>query len=174
MTHLPHQPFWVLIVSTVHGLAWSVYVGGAICMELVLRYAQKFMKPSQVAVVCQKSGRRYRWWSLFCLLALLVSGILLANRDGASYDPRTIAGFALWGLIGLWAVQMFILGLLSFRIHPDMHARLTTDMTPEQMKIERARVGVAISRMDTTVRIELFCAIVAVLLGSLVQLYTLT
>lgn len=174
MTHMSHQPIWILVVSTVHGLAWSIYVGGAICMELVLRHAQQFMKPSQVAVVCQKSGRRYRWWSFFCLLVLLVSGILLADHDGASLDPKTIAGFALWALLVLWAVQMFILGLLSFRIHPDMHARLTSDMTPEQMKIERSRVGVAIVRMDRTVRVELLCAVVAVLLGSLVHFYTLT
>lgn len=174
MTHMSHQPYWILIVSTVHGLAWSIYVGGAICMELVLRHAQQFMKPSQVAVVCQRSGRRYRWWSFYCLLALLVTGILLAGHDGASVSPTTIAGLALWALVGLWVVQMSILGLLAFRIHPDMHARLTSNMTPEQMKIERARVGVAIVRMDRTVRVELVCAVIAMLLGSLVHLYTLT
>lgn len=170
MTHLSHEPLWVVIVSAVHAAAWSIYVGGSICMELVLRYAQRFMRPSQVAVVCQNSGRRYRWWSFYCLLALLASGALLVWHFRLPLSPATLTGAALWGLVVLWTVQMSILGLLSFRIHPDMHARLSSDMTPEQMKIERARVGVAIVRMDRTVRVELAGALVAMLLGSLVHL----
>ena len=169
MTHMSQAPFWVIVVSTVHGLAWSVYVGGAVCMELVLRHAQQFMKPSQIAVVCQKSGKSYRWWSFVCLLLLFATGVLLARHDGLTFSRSDLVGVTLWALVTLWFVQLFILGLLSFRIHPDMHARLTSDMTGEQIKIERARVGRAIVNMDRTVRIELGCALLAMALGSLLQ-----
>lgn len=170
MIHLPPESAWSVLLSTAHVLAWCIYVGGAICMELVLRYAQTVMKPSQIAVVCQRSGKRYRWWSLFCLIALLATGIPLALQHPAAFDPTTARGLVIWILCGLWIVQMTILGILSFRIHPDMHARLTTDMSPEQMQAERARVGVAIVRMDRTVRFELFCAIAAMLAGSFLHL----
>ena len=169
MTHMSQEPFWVIVVSTLHALAWSVYVGGAVCMELVLRHAQQFMKPSQIAVVCQRSGKQYRWWSFFCLLVLFGTGVLLARHSGLVLNRLDLASVALWGLVTLWLAQLFILGLLSFRIHPDMHARLTSDMTPDEIKVERARVGQAIVAMDRTVRIELGCALVAMLLGSLVQ-----
>lgn len=161
---------WVVALSTVHVLAWSVYVGGAVCMELVLRHAQNYMKPSQIAVVCQHSGKRYRWWSFYCLLLLLVTGILLAMQHPAPFDPTRVFGLVVWSLCGLWVIQMSILGLLSFHIHPAMHARLSSDMTPEEMARERARVGVAITRMDRTVRVELFCALLALLAGSVLHL----
>ena len=169
MTPMSQEPFWVVVVSTLHALAWSVYVGGAVCMELVLRHAQQFMKPSQIAVVCQKSGKSYRWWSFVCLLVLFATGVALARHSGLALNRLDLASIALWGLVTLWFAQLFILGLLSFRIHPDMHARLASDMTEEQIKIERARVGRAIVSMDRTVRIELGCALVAMLLGSLIQ-----
>jgi len=172
LIHLPHESTWLVLLSTVHVLAWCIYVGGAICMELVLRYAQTVMKPSQIAVVCQHSGKRYRWWSLLCLIVLLATGIPLALQHPAAFDPTTARGMTVWILCGLWIVQMAILGILSLRIHPDMHARLTTDMTPEQMQAERARVGVASVRMDRTVRLELFCAIAAMLAGSFLHLDT--
>lgn len=161
---------WVVALSTVHALAWSVYVGGAVCMELLLRHAQNYMKPSQIAVVCQHSGKRYRWWSFYCLLLLLVTGIPLAMQHPAPFDPTRIYGLAVWSLCGLWVIQMIILALLSFHIHPAMHARLSSDMTPEEMARERARVGVAITRMDRTVRVELFCALLALFAGSVLHL----
>lgn len=170
MTVLSLDSSWALLISTVHALCWTIYVGGAICMELVLRYAQNFMRPSQIAVVCQHSGVRYRWWSFFCLLGLLVTGIPLALMHPSPFDPSTRYGLTIWFLCTLWIVQMGILGLLSLRIHPDMHARLTSDMSSEEMQRERARVGVAITRMDSTVRLELACAILALFAGSILHL----
>ncbi|MBD3647393.1 MAG: CopD family protein [Pseudomonadales bacterium] len=164
------EPPWIVLLSTAHVLCWAVYVGGAITMELVLRHAQQYMKPSQIAVVCQRSGKRYRWWSFYCLLLLMATGLLLAQQHPAPLDPSTAYGLTVWMLCGLWILQLAILGLLSLRIHPDMHARLTSDMSPEEMQRERARVGVAITRMDRTVRIELFCAIAAMFLGTILHL----
>ncbi|MBT4162065.1 MAG: DUF2269 family protein [Gammaproteobacteria bacterium] len=153
-----------VFLSVVHVFAWSIYVGGAICMEFVLNYAQQSMKPSQTAVVCEFSGKRYRWWSFLCLLALLATGSLMALRAGWSLDSTQ--GVAVILLVVFWITQMTTLGLLTFRFHPDMHARLDTSMTQEEMKRERARVGVAIVRMAATVRIELAVAVLAMLTGA--------
>lgn len=160
----------VVLLSVAHVLAWAVYVGGAITMELVLRHAQDFMKPSQIAHVCQYSGKRYRWWSFFCLVILLATGVPLALQQPGSFDYTTPRGMIVWFLCAVWVVQMGVLALLSFRIHPAMHARLTADMSPEQMTRERQRVGVAIQRMDRTVRTELAIALVAVFAGSALHL----
>ncbi len=133
-------------------------------MEFVLNYAQQSMRPSQTAIVCEFSGRRYRWWSFLCLLVLMATGTLLALRSNWVVD--SVQGASIMLLVLLWLVQMLILGLLTFRFHPDMHARLNTTMTKEQMKLERARVGVAIVRMARTVRIELAVAVLAMLTGA--------
>ena len=75
-------------------------------------------------------------------------------------------GLAVILLVVFWGIQMVILGLLTFRFHPDMHARLETWMSEEEMKRERARVGVAIVRMARTVRVELAVAVLAMLTGA--------
>ena len=151
------------VLSAIHALAWSIYVGGAVCMELVLRYAQQFMKPSQTAYVCEFSGKRYRWWSCVCLAVLLVTGVLMALRSGVT---STLYVSVLVLLGGLWVVQVALLALLSFRIHPDMHARLLPSMSAEEVQHERQRVGVAIVQMDRTLRTELVVLLFAVLAGA--------
>jgi|TARA_Y100000310_G_scaffold102141_2_gene100309 uncharacterized membrane protein len=154
------------MLPAAHALAWSVYVGGAVTMELVLRYAQKFMRPSQVAIVCQAAGRTYRWWSLVALLVLMASGIPMALGQPHGFDLTTTFGLLVWMLGGVWLLQVFILALLSFRVHPDMHARMDVSLSKEEMQRERQRVGVAIRRMDQLLRLELAGCIVAVLLGA--------
>jgi uncharacterized membrane protein len=135
-------------------------------MELVLRYAQQFMRPSQIAVVCETAGHSYRWWSLVALIILMLTGIPLALRQPGAFDVTTTFGLLLWILCGVWLLQMSILALLSFRVHPDMHARSRASMSEQEIQIERQRVGVAIRRMDQLVRVELAGTIVAVLVGA--------
>ena len=158
------------LLSAVHCLSWSIYAGGAICMELVLRHAQNYMKPSQIAVVCQHSGKRYRWWSLFCLLGLLLSGVPMAliGSGGSTASGNYVMVLATLTL--LWLALMLTLGLLSFRFHPEMHLRVSSSMTRAQIADERQRVASAITNMDITVRLELGCVILAVALGAAVHL----
>lgn len=167
MPHAAEDALLGTALSTIHALAWSVYVGGAICMEGVLRYAQNFMKPSQTAHVCEWSGKRYRWWSAVCLTILMATGIPLTFLTGLHETPYLLVVLL---LVGLWVVQVAVLVLLTFRVHPDMHARLLPSMSKEEMQVERARVGLAIVRMDRTVRIELAVAVVAMLAGSALHL----
>lgn len=155
-------PLITTLLATVHALAWSTYVGGAIIMELVLRYAQGSMRPSQVAIVCQRAGYRYRWVSCFCLVLLLATGLALAGPTVAG-GPETIVLVALGAV---WLALAAILALLSFYIHPEMHIRVSSSMTEEEVRQERQRVGRAIVRMDITVRIELGLAFLAILLGA--------
>lgn len=131
-------------------------------MELVLRYAQDHMRPSQVAVVCQNSGRRYRWFSLVCLILLLVTGLALARE----FDLHSIYGKVLTGLVILWTLLLAVLALLSFYIHPAMHIRVSSAMTEEEIRVERQRVASAIVKMDITVRLELGLIMLALLAGA--------
>lgn len=155
-------PLITMLLASVHALAWSIYVGGAIIMELVLRYAQGSMRPSQVAIVCQRAGNRYRWISFFCLVLLLATGLALAGPI-VTGSPEAIVLVALGAI---WLALAAILALLSFYIHPEMHIRVSSSMTEEEVRQERQRVGRAIVRMDITVRIELGLALFAVLLGA--------
>lgn len=159
-------PLITTLLATLHILAWSVYVGGAIVMEFVLRYAQGSMRPSQVAVVCQNAGKRYRWCSLLCLVLLLLTGLFLAEPivDGSSE-----AGI-LKVLSAVWLILAGLLALLSFYIHPEMHIRVSSSMSEEEVTKERQRVKRAITRMDAVVRIELALAIVAMGLGTSLHL----
>ncbi|MBQ62916.1 MAG: hypothetical protein CMQ19_12690 [Gammaproteobacteria bacterium] len=158
------------LLSIVHALSWSIYAGGAICMELILRHAQEYMKPSQIAVVCENSGKRYRWWSLFCLLGLVVSGIPLVALGTHELGVDRKYSVLLACLTLLWLVQVLLLAVLSFRFHPEMHARLSSSMSAEEIKRERQRVGAAIVNMNITVRIELGCIVLALALGAALHL----
>lgn len=161
------------LLLTAHCLGWAVYVGGSVTMELVLRHAQQYMRPSQVAVVCQASGKRYRWWSFVALMVLLASGIPLASRYPGGFDLATASGKLIGGISLLWLAQMAVLGLLAFRVHPDMHARADARLSDEEFAAERRRVGQAIQRMDRLLRIELGGAIFALLLGAALHQPTL-
>lgn len=158
------------VLAAIHIMSWSIYVGGAICMELVLRHAQNYMRPSQIAVVCQNAGLKYRWWSLVCLILLLVTGILLAQKHPQSFDAATTRGLLTIGLCVLWLLQILILAFLSFRVHSDMHLRVSPSMTAEEIQTERQRVAAAIVHMDITVRVELACALIAMLFGTSLRL----
>jgi uncharacterized membrane protein len=155
-----------VLVSAAHVLGWSVYLGGALCMELVLRHAQNHMKPSQVAIVCANAGQRYRWFSAVALCVLLITGILLVLDRPRGFDVSSVRGVAVWAMCGLWAAQVAILAVLSFRVHPTMHLRADATMTAAQIRIERARVGVAIRDMDRLLRAELALALLALAAGA--------
>lgn len=155
-----------VLVSVGHVLGWSVYLGGALCMELVLRHAQDHMKPSQIAIVCASAGQRYRWFSAVALCVLLITGILLVLDRPRGFDVSTSHGVAVWGLCGLWAAQVAILAALSFRVHPAMHLRADATMTAQEIGFERARVGVAIRDMDRLLRAELALALLALAVGA--------
>lgn len=155
-------PVMMTLVATAHVLAWSVYLGGAIVMEFVLRHAQASMRGSQVAIVCQKAGYRYRWWSCVCLTLLLISGIVLARP----IVPGSGQAIVVMALGGVWLALVLLLALLSFYIHPELHIRVAPSMSEDEVKEERKRVGRAIVRMDITVRAELGLALLAALLGA--------
>lgn len=154
------------ILAAIHALSWAVYIGGAITMELVLRHAQNYMAPSQIAVVCQHSGRTYRWVSAFCLALLFATGVVL----GGSLNLSTADGPILAGIYALWAVLVGLLALLAFYIHPEMHIRVSPEMTAEEVQQERQRVKRAIVNMDIVVRLELACAFLALALGCALHL----
>jgi uncharacterized membrane protein len=153
-----------LALHAVHAFAWCVYVGGSVCMELVLRHAQGYMRPSQVAVVCERAGQLYRWWSLVALTLLGVTGVALVLVIGETIADMYAS--LLIAAIVLWVLQMVIWMRLTFGVHPAMHARLQPSMSEQEIALERSRVGAAIRRMDRYLRTELGLAVVALCVGA--------
>ena len=101
-------------------LAWALYLGGTMAMELVWRPVQRYLPPGQVNVVCQKMGRRYRW---IALGSLAVAGAALApdlrqpHLWSSSYGRTVCAGFACWLLLAAGVLTM------ALRAHPALHRR---------------------------------------------------
>ena len=164
------------MIAWLHAIGWSVYAGGPITMEWVLRYAQRTMPPSQVAVVCQRAGHLYRWFSLAALAATGVTGAMLWLRlDNAALaarprHPRMSLGDpygrTLLVLAIDWAVLVGLVSAMAFWLHPDQARRSRPHMTPEEIQQERARVGRAIKQMELVLRSEFVLSIVAVGLGA--------
>ncbi|MBI5947309.1 MAG: CopD family protein [Chloroflexi bacterium] len=145
-------------------------------MEWVLRYAQRTMPPSQVAVVCKNAGRRYRWFGLVSVLVIGLSGLFMVLRlDDGELAARAGSpelslgdsyGQTLLLLTAAWAVLLACVSAMAFWLHPAQAKRSRPHMTEEEVKAERARVGVAIKRMEHVLRLELVVTIVAVALGA--------
>jgi uncharacterized membrane protein len=164
------------LISAAHALAWSVYIGGAITMEIILRYAQRTMPPSQVAVVCKNAGSRYRWVGLAALLAIGLTGLLLVLRiddaalAGRPGDPAMSLsdpyGRTLVLLAVAWVALLAAVSSMAFWLHPAQSKRSHPGMTKDEIAQERQRVGRAISRMNRVLRFELVMAIVAAALGA--------
>ncbi len=164
------------LLAWLHAIGWAVYAGGPITMEWVLRYAQRTMPPSQTAVVCQRSGHRYRWFALAALAVTGVTGVLLwlrlDNADLASRpgSPRmSLAdpyGRTLLLLAVAWVILFAVLSAMAFWLHPAQARRSRPDMTKEEIQLERQRVGRAIHRMEWCLRTELVVTILAIVLGA--------
>lgn len=164
------------LLATIHALAWSIYVGGAITMEFILRYAQKTMPPSQVGVVCKNAGSRYRWVALGALALIGASGLAMLIDTGDSGlrsrigDPELSLGDPYGRTLVLltfaWLVNVALVSLMAFRLHPAQSKRSHPGMTAEEIAVERARVGKAIKHMEVTLRTELVVAIIATAIGA--------
>lgn len=148
-------------------LAWSVYLGGALVMELVWRPAQAGMPMSQIGVACQVMGRRYRWIALSMLGVIGVVGLALV--PGRPPDAVTLAtgfGRTLAALAVCWLALVVLVTGMAFLAHPALHYRTGVSMSPEERAQARERVARSIRRMDRMLRLELGVALVATLLGA--------
>jgi hypothetical protein len=145
-------------------------------MEWVLRHAQRTMPPSQVAVVCKKAGQRYRWFGLASLLVVGISGLFMVLRlDSAELAARAghpelsltdAYGITLAALAGAWFVLLAAVCAMAFWLHPAQAKRSRPNMAEEEIRRERARIGVAIKRMDRVLRLELAVTVIALALGA--------
>lgn len=159
-----------------HAIGWSVYAGGAITMEWVLRYAQRTMPPSQVAVVCKRSGGRYRWFGLVSLLVIGLTGLGMVLRTddadlaGRVGSPRLSLADPYGRTLLLLAIAWFVLAAavaaMAFWLHPAQAKRSPAEATPEAIQRERERVGRAIRLMDRVLKLELAVSLFALALGA--------
>jgi len=164
------------LLAWTHALAWAVYVGGSITMEWVLRYAQRTMPPSQVSIVCKRSGSRYRWVGLAALGAIGLTGALmvarlngdvLSTRPGRPELSLTDAyGQTLALLSLLWVLLVAASASMAFWLHPAQARRSRPEMSQDEIQVERQRVGRAIARMDHVLKFELVASVISIALGA--------
>jgi uncharacterized membrane protein len=152
--------------SFLHVLGWSTYIGGALVMELIWRPAQEQMPQSQIAVACQWMGRRYRWIAAMALALTGVSGLAMALRSDEEPTLSTPWGRTLMALVVVWLALVVTLAMITFYGHPSLHARMRADLSEEERAAARERVRRAIHRMDILLRVDLFLALLAGLLGA--------
>lgn len=157
------RPLSLTLWTSVFVVSWSVYVGGALVMELVWRPVQEHLPMAQIGVACRWMGRRYRWVALGALVGAGVSGLALRPSVVPDGDAASGAGWAGWALAVCWCILAFTLALLSLVTHPGLHARTRTSMTEAERQAARQQVGRAIRHMDLVLRIDLLVALVALI-----------
>lgn len=142
-------------------LAFALYLGGAISMELILRFAQEDLPGPQTAVTCKVSGDRWKWIALFTILAtgastlpmVLMRSPVIPSAYGWVYVTAIV------GCAAAWAALLTILVKMSFRAHPALAFRPDPSMSPEEFAETRQALKRAIRRMDLLLRAELGIAI---------------
>lgn len=162
------------VLAALHALGWAAYLGGALFMELVWRPAQEHVPPSQINVVCQRMGRRYRWLALSALALIALSGAGLVLAEPPARRPPLSVGEPYWAvmlaLALCWATLVTLVSVMAVVAHPALHARTPAAMTPEERTAARDEVRRAIRRMDVLLRCELGVGVLAVALGTSVRL----
>jgi uncharacterized membrane protein len=142
-------------------LAWAVYLGGAVAMELVWRPIQRYLPPGQVNVVCQRMGRRYRW---IALAALAIAGGSLVPDLRRSHFLSSGYGRTAWADLACWALLAFGVMTMAVLAHPALHRRHDTSLDAQARAAAREQTLRAIRRMDLLLRVDIVVALVAVLL----------
>ena len=160
------------LLGAIHAWAWAIYVGGAITMEWILRYAQRTMPPSQVGVVCKNAGMRYRWLALGCLAVIGLTGLLMVVRldSGDPGSPELSLsdpyGRTLELLTVAWLLLVATVAFMAFRLHPAQRKRSLPENTPAEVAAERARIGRAIKQMDHALKFELILSVISIGIGA--------
>lgn len=139
-------------------LAFAIYLGGAVSMELILRFAQVDLPGPQTAITCKVSGDLWKWIALISLSATGLSvTTMIALRSpmiSSGWHGLAVAGFA-----ASWIALMSILVKMSFRAHPALAFRPDPSMPPEEFAETRQALKRAIRRMDLLLRTELGIAV---------------
>jgi uncharacterized membrane protein len=152
--------------SFLHVLGWSTYIGGALVMELIWRPAQEEMPQSQIAVACQWMGRRYRWIAAMALALTGISGSAMALSSDEELTLSNPWGRTLVASVVVWLALVVTLAMITFYGHPSLHTRMRADLSEDERRAARERVRRAIHRMDILLRVDLFLALLAGLLGA--------
>lgn len=150
------------LLLTLQIAGWALYVGGALSMELIWRPAQEAIPPSQINVVCQRMGRRYRWIALGALALIAASALGQLARSGEA--PALLSLGHPYGRTVLvsalgWGVLVAVVVTLAVVAHPALHVRMDGSASQEERARTRAAVAVAIRRMDHLLRFDLAVAL---------------
>ena len=149
-----------VLLGSAFTLAWSLYLGGVLVMELIWRPLQRDLAPAQTGVMCLKMGRRYRWFALGTLGLTGATALGLALAKGGPSSAAPPLGLASWTcLLSL----VLLMGLL---LHPGSHRKARVPADPAAVAASRRRRTRAIRTMNVMLRMELSVALCATVLAA--------
>lgn len=158
-----------LVLGFLFTLAWTVYLGGALAMELVWRPVQRDIPPSQTGAMCRWMGRRYRWMGLGALGLVAVtwstgralgSTVLLASRQTVAAPPPT-GGWPALATVACWVCLVALVLGMGVLLHPRSHARWKAGADPATQAAARRRRARSMRFMEVLLRVELAVALSA-------------
>jgi len=132
--------------------------------------------PSQVSIVCKRSGSRYRWVGLGALVAIGLTGALMVARlDSGTLLTRSgrpdlalsdAYGQTLAVLSILWGLLVVASASMAFWLHPRKPAAPAPICRRKRSRRSGSGVGRAIARMDRVLKFELAASVVSIALGA--------
>lgn len=162
-----------IVIGFAFTVALSVYLGGALVMELVWRPAQRDLPPPQVGVLCQRMGRRYRWVALGALGLLAVAwtawralGRATVPLPAGVAPAQLLAGASLVTLAAAcWGVLVALVLAMGVLLHPRSHWRGRAGAGGTGAIETRRRRLRAMRVMEVLLRVELAVALAATALA---------
>ncbi len=153
-----------ILLETIFGISWAIYLGGALIMALVWKPLQKYLPPGQTAIVCQTMGKKYKWIGLGSLGVFGASWLLLGleSLEASSWSNNFSNASIALGLLAtiLWCTLVYLVLSMGLKIHPNSHVRISATVDDTQKEQIKSSRKAAIKKMDLMLKIELSVALV--------------
>jgi hypothetical protein len=156
-----------VFVGFVFTLAWALYLGGALAMELVWRPVHHDLPPAQTGVMCQRMGRRWRWMALGALGLVAVAwwggrtlgghGVLAVRGPVPALPPAS--GWPVIAMVACWVSLAGLVIAMGVLLHPRSHARWPAGAGASAHASARRRRLRAMRVMEVLLRLELVVAL---------------
>ncbi len=156
-------------------VAWSIYLGGALIMELVWRPVQQIVPPSQTGVLCLRMGKKYKWMALAALILIAASQIIMVPHGEfstrfasvpiiANLNHPQLQNWQRYFLSLGWVLLVAVVLGMGTLIHPLSHTKLPVIASEsERLQFRKKRLSL-IAMMNRMLRFELFAALLITLI----------
>lgn len=163
---------WMVTAAYLHALGVSIYLGGALVMELVLVPAQKAIPPAQAQVMGQKAADRYLILAWSALGLIVASGVMRLYSMGNEHFLKgerlfdTMYGRTLFTMMMLWLVLVANGAIMTFVLRPRLAGKMKAQVSAAQVQARQQQMMRAAEHLTLITRIDLAIAFLVALLGA--------